>query len=137
VNRDDETQVARKIGLSSARRHIFLCCDPTKPKCCDRERSIAAWKHLKRRLKDLGAARRGEVQRTKADCLRICTGGPIAVVYPEGAWYRECDQANLDRVIDEHLVGGEVVEDLLIGRFPLDTPSQDTPSRDTPATRRG
>src|SRR5690606_22270829 len=83
----DEARVVEKLGIRSARRHIFLCCDQAKPKCCDRDRSIVAWKYLKRRLIDLGLADAG-VLRTKANCLRICENGPIAVVYPEGAWYR-------------------------------------------------
>ena len=85
----DDTQraIAESIGVPVARRHIFLCCDQTKPKCCDKERGLAAWDFLKRRLKELGLSEQGGILRTKANCLRICEGGPIAVVYPEGAWY--------------------------------------------------
>jgi len=83
--------IAGTIGVTGARRHIFLCCDQTTPKCCDRERSLAAWDFLKRRLKELGLSDGGGILRTKANCLRICEGGPIAVVYPEGTWYRACD----------------------------------------------
>jgi (2Fe-2S) ferredoxin len=105
-------QAADSLGLRESSRHIFLCADQSEPKCCAPAAGLESWDFLKRRLKEL-EANSPRILRTKANCLRVCAHGPIAVVYPDGVWYHSCNPAALERIIQEHLIGGRVVQDFL------------------------
>ena len=106
----DLEAAARAAGVGRGERHIFLCADASKPKCCDPAQGLESWEFLKQRLAGLGRDA-PLILRTKADCLRVCLRGPVAVVYPDGVWYHSCTPAVLERIVTEHLLEGRPVEE--------------------------
>ncbi len=124
MNENTLLESVKKLGLSSIERHIFLCCDQTKPKCCSKEDSLESWQYLKDRLKQLKLDQPTEennicIFRTKTNCLRVCQQGPILLVYPDGTWYRQATPEVIELIIQQHLLNNKIVEEYVFHQQPL------------------
>ncbi len=122
------TATIQSLGINQIQRHVFLCADQTKPKCCSKQVGLEAWDYLKTRLNELKLDQPTQTHpscifRTKANCLRVCAAGPIMVIYPDGVWYRNATPKVIERIIQEHLIGNKVVEEYIITTHPLPEPS--------------
>lgn len=114
MDQEKRERMVEKLHLNQLKRHIFLCADQTEAKCCDYDAGLLVWEHLKKRLDELGLSKQGGVFRTKANCLRVCMNGPIMVIYPDGVWYHSVTIPVLDRIIEDHVIGGKPVMEYVV-----------------------
>ncbi len=119
MDQEQRARIIEKLHLNNLKRHIFICADQSEAKCCDYEAGMAVWEYLKKRLDELGLSKQGGVFRTKANCLRVCVKGPIAVIYPDGVWYHSVTIPVVERIIEEHIIGGKAVQEYVITKHPL------------------
>ncbi|QHG92612.1 (2Fe-2S) ferredoxin domain-containing protein [Coxiella endosymbiont of Amblyomma sculptum] len=102
------------LQLDNIRYHIFLCCDQKSPRCCQKSTGLESWEYLTKRLSELRLVGTGGIYRTKANCLRICCQGPIAIVYPHGVWYHSCSPNVIELIIQKHFLNEQPVEEYIL-----------------------
>lgn len=115
--------IAKSLKIGDYTRHVFLCIGPSS---CSDNAGDAAWKKLKDLLKERKlslSSGPAACYRTKVQCLRVCKGGPILVVYPEGFWYQGMTEDRIERFVEEQIVQGKAIDEWIFARNPLPNPS--------------
>ncbi|MCX7664382.1 MAG: hypothetical protein N2112_02415 [Gemmataceae bacterium] len=123
-------EVAEKLGIGHYQRHVLLCVGD---QCCSPAEGQAAWEALKSELKNKGLSLSqapNACYRTKAGCLRVCKSGPIAVVYPEGVWYHSMTADRIPQLVQQHLIEGQPLADLVFAENPLSLSNHDEERKD-------
>lgn len=110
----DARKKSDKLGLGTSSWTVWMCVDKKTSKCASSTQMQKSWKHLRRRLKELGKENRIKAISLKAQCVGVCRGGPILAVMPAGIWYGQCTPDVIDRIVNDHLIGGQVVDEYVI-----------------------